>query len=261
MSAKAKGGASATSKGEVSAKAENAVTPSSKGGDSATPKDGVGAKPRGGAGAKPKGGISAAPKGGASAAPKSAADDLPVIVFEDAAAFEHWILTHPEAKGVWAKIAKKGQAVASMSNDQAIEVALCTGWIDGQRRGFDECFFLQRYTPRRPKGLWSKINIGKVERLTAEGRMREGGLREVAAARADGRWDAAYDPASTAEIPDDLAAALAARPEARAFFEQIDRTNRYAVLWRVMTAKTPKTRAARIEKLVAMLARGEKVHA
>jgi len=261
VSAKAKGGASATSKGEVSAKAENAVTPSSKGGDSATPKDGVGAKPRGGAGAKPKGGISAAPKGGASAAPKSAADDLPVIVFEDAAAFEHWILTHPEAKGVWAKIAKKGQAVASMSNDQAIEVALCTGWIDGQRRGFDECFFLQRYTPRRPKGLWSKINIGKVERLTAEGRMREGGLREVAAARADGRWDAAYDPASTAEIPDDLAAALAARPEARAFFEQIDRTNRYAVLWRVMTAKTPKTRAARIEKLVAMLARGEKVHA
>jgi len=269
VSAKAKGGASATSKGEVSAKAENAVTPSSKAVNSATPKDGVGAKPKGGASAKlkggisasPKGGASAAPKGGASATPKGAADDLPVIVFEDAAAFEHWILTHPEAKGVWAKIAKKGQAVASMSNDQAIEVALCTGWIDGQRRGFDDCYFLQRYTPRRPKGLWSKINIGKVERLTAEGRMREGGLREVAAAQADGRWDAAYDPASTAEIPDDLAAALAARPEARSFFEQIDRTNRYAVLWRVMTAKTPRTRAARIEKLVAMLARGEKIHA
>ncbi|MFQ6309466.1 YdeI/OmpD-associated family protein [Lysobacter capsici] len=244
MSATPKGRVSGTSKGDVSAKA----------------KAGVRATLKGGASAAPKGDVSAAPKGDVSTTPKGAADDLPVIVFEDAAAFERWILAHPEAKGVWAKIAKKGQAIASMSNDQAIEVALCTGWIDGQRRGFDDCYFLQRYTPRRPKGLWSKINIGKVGRLTAEGRMREGGLREVAAAKADGRWDAAYDPASTAEIPDDLAAALAAQPEARAFFEQIDRTNRYAVLWRVMTAKTPKTRANRIEKLVAMLARGEKVH-
>lgn len=244
MSATPKGRVSGTSKGDVSAKAKAGVRATRKGGTSAAP----------------KGDVSAAPKGDVSTTPKGAADDLPVIVFEDAAAFERWILAHPDAKGVWAKIAKKGQIVASMSNDQAIEVALCTGWIDGQRRGFDDCYFLQRYTPRRPKGLWSKINIGKVERLTAEGRMREGGLREVAAAKADGRWDAAYDPASTAEIPDDLAAALAAQPEARAFFEQIDRTNRYAVLWRVMTAKTPKTRASRIEKLVAMLGRGEKVH-
>ncbi len=244
MSATPKGRVSGTSKGDVSAKAKAGVRATLKGGTSAAP----------------KGDVSAAPKGDVNTTPKGAADDLPVIVFEDAAAFERWILAHPEAKGVWAKIAKKGQAVASMSNDQAIEVALCTGWIDGQRRGFDDCYFLQRYTPRRPKGLWSKVNIGKVERLTAEGRMREGGLREVAAAKAGGRWDAAYDPASTAEIPDDLAAALAAQPEARAFFEQIDRTNRYAVLWRVMTAKTPKTRASRIEKLVAMLARGEKVH-
>lgn len=228
---------------------------------SATKKGGMSGTPsKGHVSAKAKDGVSAAPKSGMSATPKGAADDLPVIVFEDAAAFEHWILAHPQAKGVWAKIAKKGQAVVSMSNDEAIEVALCTGWIDGQRRGFDDRYFLQRYTPRRPKGLWSKINIGKVERLTAEGRMREGGLREVAAAKADGRWDAAYDPASTAEVPDDLAAALAAQPKARAFFEQIDRTNRYAVLWRVMTAKTPKTRASRIETLVAMLARGEKVH-
>lgn len=244
MSATPKGRVSGTSKGDVSAKAKAGVRATRKGGTSAAP----------------KGDVSAAPKGDVNTTPKGAADDLPVIVFEDAAAFERWILAHPEAKGVWAKIAKKGQIVASMSNDQAIEVALCTGWIDGRRRGFDDCYFLQRYTPRRPKGLWSKINIGKVERLNAEGRMREGGLREVAAAKADGRWDAAYDPASTAEIPDDLAAALAAQPEARAFFEQIDRTNRYAVLWRVMTAKTPKTRASRIEKLVAMLARGEKVH-
>jgi uncharacterized protein YdeI (YjbR/CyaY-like superfamily) len=244
----------------VSATPKGRVSGASKGDVSAKAKAGVRATRKGGTSAAPKGDVSAAPKGDVNTTPKGAADDLPVIVFEDAAAFERWILAHPEAKGVWAKIAKKGQTVASMSNDQAIEVALCTGWIDGQRRGFDDCYFLQRYTPRRPKGLWSKINIGKVERLTAEGRMREGGLREVAAAKADGRWDAAYDPASTAEIPDDLAAALAAQPEARAFFEQIDRTNRYAVLWRVMTAKTPKTRASRIEKLVAMLARGEKVH-
>jgi uncharacterized protein YdeI (YjbR/CyaY-like superfamily) len=190
----------------------------------------------------------------------AALDESPIIVFDDAAAFEQWLLAHPEASGVWLKIAKKGQNVVTVNYEQALDVALCHGWIDGLKRSFDACFFLQRFSPRRPKGLWSKINIGKVERLIAEGRMAAGGLREVEAAKADGRWDAAYDSASKIEVPDDLAEALAAQPQARAFFEQLDKTNRYAVLWRVQTAKKPQTRAGRIEKLVAMLARGEKIH-
>lgn len=190
----------------------------------------------------------------------AALDESPIIVFDDAAAFERWLLAHPEASGVWLKIAKKGQNVVTVNYEQALDVALCHGWIDGLKRSFDACFFLQRFSPRRPKGLWSKINIGKVERLIAEGRMAAGGLREVEAAKADGRWDAAYDSASKIEVPDDLAKALAEQPKARAFFEQLDKTNRYAVLWRVQTAKKPQTRASRIEKLVAMLARGEKIH-
>jgi len=190
----------------------------------------------------------------------AALDESPIIVFDDAAAFEQWLLAHPEATGVWLKIAKKGQDVVTVNYEQALDVALCHGWIDGLKRSFDACFFLQRFSPRRPKGLWSKINIGKAERLIAEGRMAAGGLREVVAAKADGRWEAAYDSASKIEVPEDLAQALARLPKARSFFEQLDKTNRYAVLWRVQTAKKPETRASRIEKLVAMLARGEKIH-
>lgn len=190
----------------------------------------------------------------------AALDESPIIAFDDAAAFEQWLLAHPEATGVWLKIAKKGQDVVTVNYEQALDVALCHGWIDGLKRSFDACFFLQRFSPRRPKGLWSKINIGKAERLIAEGRMAAGGLREVEAAKADGLWDAAYDSASKIEVPEDLAQALARLPKARSFFEQLDKTNRYAVLWRVQTAKKPETRASRIEKLVAMLARGEKIH-
>lgn len=195
-----------------------------------------------------------------SATPKGPADDLPVIVFDDAAAFERWIESERDAKGVWLKIAKKGQAVVTVNYEQALDVALCHGWIDGLKRGLDEVYFLQRFTPRRPKGLWSKINIGKVEALIGAGRMREGGQREIDAARADGRWDAAYDSASKIEVPEDLAKALAKQPKALKFFETLDKTNRYAVLWRVQTAKKPETRVSRIEKLVAMLAEGKKIH-
>ncbi|MEH6422561.1 YdeI/OmpD-associated family protein [Pseudomonas sp. CGJS7] len=192
--------------------------------------------------------------------PKGAADDLPVMEFENSAAFERWLQANPRAEGVWLKIAKKGQTPVTLSVGEALDVCLCHGWIDGLKRGLDEVYFLQRYTPRRPKGLWSKINVGKVERLIADGRMREGGQREIDAAKADGRWDAAYAPPSTMPVPDDLARALDAQPKARAFFEGLDKTNRYAVLWRVETAKKAETRASRIEKFVAMLARGEKIH-
>lgn len=187
-------------------------------------------------------------------------DDLPILPFADPATWEQWLVANPAAKGLWLKIAKKDSGIATVTYDQALEVALCHGWIDGQKRGFDGDWFLQRFTPRRPKGLWSKINIGKVERLIAAGRMREAGLREVEAAKADGRWDAAYDGARNMEAPAELTAALAKNKKARAFFESLDKTNRYAVCWRVQTAKKAETKAKRVETLVAMLARGEKIH-
>lgn len=195
-----------------------------------------------------------------SAKPTGPADDLPVLAFADAAAFERWLETPPAKTGLWLKIAKKGTGVVTVNYAQALDVALCHGWIDAQKRSLDETYFLQRFVPRRPRGLWSQINIGKCEELIAQGRMRAGGQREIDAAKADGRWAAAYASSSKIEMPDDLAAALAKSAKARAFFEGLDAANRYAVLWRVHTAKKPETRAARIVKLVEMLARGEKIH-
>ncbi len=187
-------------------------------------------------------------------------DDLPVLPFTDGGAWEAWLIANAASKGLWLKIAKKDSGIVTVTYDQALDVALCHGWIDGQKRGFDGEYFLQRFTPRRPKGLWSKINIGKVERLVAEGRMRAGGQREVDAAKADGRWDAAYDGARNMETPPELVAALAKNKKARTSFEVLDKTNRYAVCWRVQTAKNPEIKAKRVETLVAMLARGEKIH-
>ncbi len=187
--------------------------------------------------------------------------DLPIKHFRTAAAFRKWLGAHPEAPGAWLMLAKKGHADAvSVSYAEAVDIALCFGWIDGQSKSLDERFHLQRFTPRRPKSLWSKINVGHVARLSAAGSMAPGGLREVEAAKADGRWAAAYDSPATMPVPDELAAALGGNRKARECFEQLDRTNRFAVCWRVQTAKTPATRAARIDRLVAMLARGEKLH-
>lgn len=186
--------------------------------------------------------------------------DLPVKPFKDAAAFEKWLEKNLSTAGLWLKIAKKDAGVASVTYAEALDVALCHGWIDGQKKGLDESFFLQRFTPRRPRSLWSKNNVAHAERLIAAGRMRDGGLREIAAAKADGRWDAAYHGASKMEVPPELAAALAQDSKANAFFEQLDKTNRYAFCWRVQSAVKPETKQARVEKLVAMLARGEKIH-
>jgi uncharacterized protein YdeI (YjbR/CyaY-like superfamily) len=186
--------------------------------------------------------------------------DLPIRHFRDAAAWEKWLAAHRAGKGLWLKIARKDAGVASVTYAEALDAALCHGWIDGLKRTCDERFFLQRFTPRRPKGLWSKINIGHVERLLAAGRMQPGGLREVEAAKADGRWQAAYDSATAMQVPEELAAALAKNRKARAFFDKLDRTNRYAFCWRVQTAKKPETRAARVVTFVEMLGRGEKIH-
>ena len=186
--------------------------------------------------------------------------DLPAIHFEDAAAWERWLEANGGAAGLWLKIAKKGSGIASVTYAEALDAALCHGWIDGQKKAFDESFFLQRFTPRRARSLWSKNNIAHVERLVAAGRMRAGGLREVEAAKADGRWDTAYHGAAKMEIPPELAAALAKNRKAAAFFDRLDKTNRYAFCWRVQSAVKPETKAARAEKLVVMLARGEKIH-
>ncbi|WFC43468.1 YdeI/OmpD-associated family protein [Pseudoxanthomonas sp. SE1] len=190
-----------------------------------------------------------------------AATDLPIEHFVDAAAWERWLERHATSEGVWLRIAKKDSGIASVSYAEALDVALCHGWIDGQKKGFDAQCFLQRFTPRRSRSTWSRINVAKIEVLVAAGRMRPAGMREVEAAKADGRWDAAYDGARSMDVPAELAQALAKNRKAKAFFEALDRTNRYAVCWRVQTAAKLETKRARVEKLVAMLARGEKIHA
>lgn len=189
------------------------------------------------------------------------AKELSVQLFRTLAAWEKWLATHGDAPGVWVQIAKKDSGKISISQNEAIEGALCHGWIDGQKRALDDSFYLLRFTPRRPRSVWSKINIAKVEQLIASGRMQPSGMREVEVAKADGRWDAAYEGSSRMEVPRELADALATDARAQRFFEQLDRANRYAFCWRVHTAKKPETRRARAEKFVAMMARGEKIHA
>lgn len=191
-----------------------------------------------------------------------ATPELPIEHFADAAAWERWLERHATSAGLWLKIARKEAGIASVSYAEALDVALCHGWIDGQKKGFDAQFFLQRFTPRRARSTWSKINVAKIDVLVAAGRMRPAGLREVEAAKADGRWDAAYDGAKSMEVPPELAKALALAKhrKAKAFFDTLDKTNRYAVCWRVQTAVKPETKRARVEKLVAMLAKGKKIH-
>jgi len=176
-------------------------------------------------------------------------------------AFETWLRkNHARSDDVWLLLAKAGAAERTVAYAEAVEVALCYGWIDAQKKSLDAHHWLQRFTPRRARSLWSKTNRTTAEALIQSGRMRPSGMAEVERARSDGRWDAAYEGARTAVVPPDLQAALDARPEAGAFFAGLDRANRYAVLWRVQTATKPETRSRRIETLVAMLARGEKIH-
>jgi uncharacterized protein YdeI (YjbR/CyaY-like superfamily) len=183
------------------------------------------------------------------------------IVFENATAFETWLRQHhATSAGLWLKIAKRGADQASVTYREAVEIALCWGWIDGQKKGLDAQHFLQRFTPRRARSVWSKVNVDKVAVLTREGRMQAPGLAQVEAAQADGRWARAYDGARTSVVPDDLIAALDAAPKAKAFFSTVNAANRYAVLWRIQTAVKAETRARRIAQLVEMLARGETVH-
>jgi uncharacterized protein YdeI (YjbR/CyaY-like superfamily) len=175
--------------------------------------------------------------------------------------WEAWLdENHATSPGVWLKIAKKGSGLASVTHAQALESALTFGWIDGQRRAHDERSFLQRFTPRGPRSSWSRINRDKALELIEQGKMRAAGLAEVERAQADGRWEAAYEPQSSATVPEDLARELAANERARKFFEGLDSRNRYAILYRLQDAKRPETRARRLAEYVAMLAEGRKIY-
>jgi uncharacterized protein YdeI (YjbR/CyaY-like superfamily) len=186
---------------------------------------------------------------------------LPTILFASREAWASWLAgNHEDAEGVWLKFAKKGSGADSVTYAEAVEVALCYGWIDGQAAPCDDAYWLQRFTPRRARSRWSKINRDRAIALLERGEMQPAGLREVERAKADGRWDAAYASPRTATIPDDLQAALDADERARDFFATLDSANRYAILYRIQDAKKPETRARRIEKYVAMLREHRKIH-
>jgi uncharacterized protein YdeI (YjbR/CyaY-like superfamily) len=185
-----------------------------------------------------------------------------VVSFANQADWRAWLAAHHDAgpEGVWLKIAKKGSAVVSVDYPQALEVALCYGWIDGQKKGLDETHWLQRFTPRRSRSIWSKVNRAKAEALVEAGEMQPAGLAEMERAKADGRWAAAYDGQRTSAVPDDLAAALAGNAVAGEFFATLDSTNRYAILHRLQTAKKPETRARRLAQFVEMLGERRTLH-
>ncbi len=187
--------------------------------------------------------------------------DSSPIWFKSARAFETWLKkNHATCDGLWLEIAKRGANEPSITYPEAVDIALCWGWIDGQKKSLDDQHFLQRFTPRRARSIWSKINVDKVEALIEAGRMQAPGHAQIEAAKADGRWAQAYDGARTSAVPQDLLTALDAEPSAKAFFATINAANRYAVLWRIQTAVRAETRARRIAQLVEMLARGETIH-
>jgi uncharacterized protein YdeI (YjbR/CyaY-like superfamily) len=187
--------------------------------------------------------------------------DLPILPFASRSEWEAWLASeHASARGVWLKLAKKASGISTVIYAEALEVALCYGWIDGQVLRFDQDYYLQRFTPRRPRSNWSKINCASVEALIAQGAMQPAGLREVQRAKEDGRWAAAYDAPSSAAVPDDLQEALDQHPAAQAFFATLSRQNRFAILYRIQDAKKPETRARRIATFVAMLSEQKKIY-
>jgi uncharacterized protein YdeI (YjbR/CyaY-like superfamily) len=189
------------------------------------------------------------------------ASDYPIVLFADRNAFRAWLSAHHASQpGLWLRIAKAASPLQSVTYAEALDVALCFGWIDGQKRSHDAESFLQKFTPRQKRSPWSKRNREHVERLIATGEMHPAGLAAVAAAKADGRWNRAYDSPGTASVPDDFQAALDKHPAAKAFFQTLTSANRYAILYRIQTAVKPETRARRIAEFIAMLQRREVVH-
>ena len=187
--------------------------------------------------------------------------ELAPTLFKSAKAFEAWLKkNHATSEGLWLKIAKRGSNEPSVTYPEAVEIALCWGWIDGQKKSLDDQHYLQSFTPRRARSVWSRINVNKVQALIEAGRMQAPGQAQIEAAKADGRWARAYDGARTSTVPEDLQAALDAEPAAKTFFASINASNRYAILWRIQTAARAETRARRVAQLVEMLARGETIH-
>ena len=189
------------------------------------------------------------------------AAELPILLFEQPGDWAEWLrANHDSAPGVWMRLAKKDAGLRSVTYAEALDEALCYGWIDSHKKSFDEQSWLQKFTPRGPRSIWSRINRDKVQALVEQGRMKPAGIAAVDAAKGDGRWDAAYESQSNATVPDDLQAALDASPRAAEFFATLRGANRYAILFRVHNAKKPETRAKRIADFVAMLERGETIH-
>ena len=187
--------------------------------------------------------------------------DLPTLPFATKNKWVEWLSRqHDKSAGVWLKLAKKDSGIPSLTYDEAVEAALCYGWIDGQKKGFDEQYWLQKFTPRGPKSIWSKINTVKAERLIASGEMKAAGLKAIDAAKQDGRWDAAYESQKNISIPDDFESALNQNKKAKVFFATLNSVNRYAILFRIHNVKKAETRAKRIQQFVEMLERGEKLY-
>ncbi|WP_127357334.1 YdeI/OmpD-associated family protein [Actinacidiphila soli] len=185
-------------------------------------------------------------------------DGVEIIAFVDGGAFESWLAAHcTRQEGVWIKVAKKKSGIPTVTDDELVDIGLCYGWISGQRRSFDERYYLQKYVPRRSKSLWSQVNVDKVAMLTSTGRMREPGLAEVRRAQEDGRWARAYESQKSAAVPPDLAAALDANPEAKMAFEALDKTGRYLMILPLLQALTPESRKVRLDRALHMLVDGE----
>ena len=186
--------------------------------------------------------------------------DLPLRAFKTSVAFEKWLDKNQETEGVRLHFYKKASGKASIRYAEAVEVSLCYGWIDGMAKGIDEESYEQRFTPRRAKSIWSKINVERATKLIESGKMKARGLNEVQAAKKDGRWAAAYDPPSTSTVPDDFLKLLEKYPKAKKFFLSLNKTNTFAITWRLQTAKKPETREKRMKQIVEMLRKGEKFH-
>ncbi len=189
-------------------------------------------------------------------------NNLPILLFASPQEWEAWLLEHHTASsGVWLRHAKKASGLQSVSYAEALDVALCYGWIDGQKKSYDESSWLQKWTPRGAKSIWSKVNREKIQQLINQDRIQPAGIAAVEAAKRDGRWDAAYDSPSQATVPDDFQAALDSNPTANAFFATLNKQNRYAILWRIQTAKKAETRAKRIQQFIEMLEQHETLYA
>lgn len=192
---------------------------------------------------------------------KEKTTELPVMYFKHQQEWENWLSdNHTLSAGVRVKIAKKGAGTNSVTYAEALEIALCYGWIDSRKEAFDDKFWLQRFTPRKPGSIWSKINKEKSEQLIAAGKMKPSGQHAIEQAKANGQWDKAYVPQSSKDIPKDLEEALNKKPKARSFFETLNSVNRYAIIFRISNAKKAETCQRRIEKFLDMLEKGEKIH-